>query len=110
MPIFFMNYRFVRTFRKESVCMLTDMLCEEIVGKKMEAYKAELEGQKIPFLEDKLRILEEIRDDELSMNLTPSVTGEIEDTIKRLEKLRGSEQVIHPLEDEVLGVEAPVSK
>jgi len=76
------------------------MLCEKIISEKMNAYKEELEGQKIPFLEEKLAILNEIQGDEEAMNLTSSVTEEIEKTIKRLEDLKRTHLVLHPVDEQ----------
>jgi len=79
-----------RIKRKECFSTLTDMYCEDIIKKKMELYKTELEGQKIPFLEEKLDTLKKIKADEDSMRIPCSVEDEIIQTEKRLEVLTKS--------------------
>jgi ribosomal protein S15P/S13E len=96
------NAQFEKIHRKESVTKLTDMLCEGIKARKMQAYKEELDKQKIPFLEEKLSILQEIRADEESMKLASSVTPEIEQTEKMLEQLRKTYLEIQPLKEEIV--------
>lgn len=106
--IFKPNAKFEKYHRKMAIDKLTDMLCEKIISDKMNAYKAELESQKIPFLEEKLAILQEIRGDEEAMNLTPSVTGDIQETINRIEKLKKTYLEIHPVDEEKLAEDAVV--
>jgi len=48
-----------RLKRKECFSTLTDMYCEDIINKKMEFYKAELEGQKNPILTREIGYSEE---------------------------------------------------
>jgi hypothetical protein len=76
-----------RIKRKECFTKLTDMYCEEIIQKKMEFYKAELEGQKVPFLQEKLETLNKIKEDEESMKIPCSVQEEIDITTRRLAEL-----------------------
>jgi len=84
--------------RKRSLEKLTYIYCAAIRSKKMLDYKLELESQKIPFLEEKLATLRQIKADEESMRLPCSVDEEILDTIKRIETLKNNPVEIKPVE------------
>jgi hypothetical protein len=83
--------------RKKSMRKLTDMYCESIRKARMDGYKAVLESQKIPFLEEKLATLQHIKSEEEYMKIPSSVDEDIEKTEKQLEKLKNSHIVLEPV-------------
>jgi len=86
----------MRIERKAAVDVLVNLYCNEIRDSKMEEFKAELEKEKVPFLEFKLETLKSIKEDEESINLSSSVDDDIKSTEKRLAELKKEHMVIYP--------------
>lgn len=84
--------------RKASIDVLVSLYCNELRDQKMAQYKAQLEEEKVPFLKMKLETLENIRRDELSVDLSSSVDDDIRQTRKLLLELEKEHMTIHPTE------------
>lgn len=80
--------------RKESLVKLTDKYCEDIRKKKLDEYKAILEAEQPAFLEEKIRSLEFIRDEQRDCGIEVTVSEEdIEEIRKQLDELK-TKQVV----------------
>lgn len=80
--------------RRESLVKLTDKYCEELRQKKLEAYKEQLESEQPAFLEEKLRALKFIQDEQKECGVEVTVTDEeIDNVAKQLKKLLAQKQV-----------------
>lgn len=74
--------------RKDSIRNMTQTFCDDIVQKKLDAYKAELREQQKLFYTDKIKKLEFILKEEKECGVTPTVTEEdIEAARKKLKEL-----------------------
>lgn len=60
--------------RKESLQKLTDIHCDKIKNARLEAYRTELENQQVEFLENKIRNLQLIQDEQKELKLPVTVT------------------------------------
>lgn len=69
--------------RKESLVKLTDKYCDNIKQERLEAYRLQLEHEKPAFLDEKIRCLQYIKDEEDKYNLEPTVTQAEIDNVKR---------------------------
>ncbi|VVC95878.1 28S ribosomal protein S15, mitochondrial [Leptidea sinapis] len=69
--------------RKESLRKLTEMHCDEIRNNKLADYRNLLESQQGPFLENKLKALKFIRNEQIELKLSITVT---EQDISKVEK------------------------
>lgn len=75
--------------RKESLRKLTDKYCDDIKRERLSEYRSLMEHEKSAFLEEKLRSLQFIREEELSVGKEPTITQEnIEAVRKELEELQ----------------------
>lgn len=70
--------------RKDSLRKLTKKYCDEIRTRKLEAYKRELQAQQPAFLEEKIRTLQYIRDEQKRLEVPITVTQEEIDAAKKL--------------------------
>lgn len=62
--------------RKGGTRRLLDKYCDELIQKKLDAYRAELEAQQKDFFNEKAQKLEFIRNEEIACGVAPSVTEE----------------------------------
>ncbi|XP_014484825.1 PREDICTED: 28S ribosomal protein S15, mitochondrial [Dinoponera quadriceps] len=62
--------------KRESLTRLTEKHCNEIVQKKMDAYKAELKAQQKDFFAEKAEKLAFIREEEIACGLEPTISEE----------------------------------
>lgn len=77
--------------RKESLVKLTDIHCENIRNERLAAYRKQLEDKQLGFLEQKLKNLEFIRQEQLDCELLVTVTPEqIKDVRVQYEQLKTS--------------------
>lgn len=67
---------YFRVERKASLRKLTDIHCEEIKEKRLDAYRKELESQQLGFLEKKIQTLQFIRDEQVACKIKVTVTLE----------------------------------
>lgn len=75
--------------RKESLVKLTDKYCDNIKQDRLNDFRSLMEYEKSAFLEEKLRSLQFIREEELSCGKEPTVTEEnIQDVKKQLEEMQ----------------------
>uniref|UniRef100_A0A1A9WI43 Small ribosomal subunit protein uS15m n=1 Tax=Glossina brevipalpis TaxID=37001 RepID=A0A1A9WI43_9MUSC len=75
--------------RKESLVKLTDIHCEKLRQAKLDAYRKELEEEQIPFLENAVKELEFVRQEQIDLDIPVTVTLEnIADYKKRLMELK----------------------
>lgn len=62
--------------RKEGLRQLTAAYCADVKAKKLNDYRNELHAQKIPYLEQKIRNLEFIRDEQKTLKLPVTIAQE----------------------------------
>ncbi|XP_037814154.1 28S ribosomal protein S15, mitochondrial [Lucilia sericata] len=75
--------------RKESLQKLTDIHCEQLKQERLNEYRKTLEEQQIPFLEDAIRKMEFIRQEQIDLDIPVTVTKEeIDEHKKQLEELK----------------------
>ncbi|EDW08510.1 28S ribosomal protein S15, mitochondrial [Drosophila mojavensis] len=75
--------------RKESLQKLTDIYCEKIKDERLEAYHKELQEQQIPFLEDAIKKMKFIRQEQIDCDVPVTVTEEqIEEARQQLAQLQ----------------------
>ncbi|XP_064541532.1 small ribosomal subunit protein uS15m [Drosophila montana] len=75
--------------RKESLQKLTDIYCEKIKEERLEAYHKELQAQQIPFLEDAIKKMLFVRQEQIDCDVPVTVTEQqIEDARKELAELK----------------------
>ncbi|KAK3914834.1 28S ribosomal protein S15, mitochondrial [Frankliniella fusca] len=79
-----------RVERKKSMRWLADEYCENVVKKKLDEYKEQLNSQKRGFLERKLSTMKSIVEEEKSLGVEPSFTTEeiieVEEILKKIIK------------------------
>lgn len=75
--------------RKEGLRQMTKTYCENVRNQKLEEYRKELETQQLPFLEQKLKNLEFIRNEQIALKVDITISKEqIEETRKLYEQLK----------------------
>ncbi|KAM7343156.1 28S ribosomal protein S15, mitochondrial [Cochliomyia hominivorax] len=75
--------------RKESLQKLTDIHCEELKQQRLAEYRKTLEEQQIPFLEDAIKKMEFIRQEQIDLDIPVTVKAEdIEAHKKQLAELK----------------------
>ncbi|XP_023162764.2 28S ribosomal protein S15, mitochondrial [Drosophila hydei] len=75
--------------RKESLQKLTDSYCENIKNERLEAYHKELQEQQIPFLEEAIKKMIFVRQEQIDCDVPVTVTEEqIEEARKELAQLQ----------------------
>ncbi|TDG47749.1 hypothetical protein AWZ03_005893 [Drosophila navojoa] len=75
--------------RKESLQKLTDIYCEKIKDERLEAYHKELQEQQIPFLEDAIKKMVFIRQEQIDCDVPVTVTEvQIEEARQQLAQLQ----------------------
>lgn len=72
--------------RKDSLRKLTKQYCDNLRNEKLEAYKKQLQEEQPKFLEEKIRTLEFIRDEQQRLNVPLTVQQEEIDSAKKLLK------------------------
>lgn len=86
--------RFGHVSRKDCIRKLTQIHCDEIIQKRLDAYKAELQGQQRQFYAEKAEKLASIMRDEKEYGLPPTVTEEqVEAARKKAEELLNENKV-----------------
>lgn len=83
--------------RKEGLRQLTAAYCADVKAKKLDDYRKNLHAQKVPHLEQKIKNLEFIRDEQKALRIPVTITQEqIDETRSQLDALRveqGTNQV-----------------
>lgn len=75
--------------RKEGLRRLTDAYCNDVRKQRLNEYRSELEAQQLPFLEQKLKNLIFIRDEQIEMKVDVTISQEqIDETREKYEKLK----------------------
>lgn len=72
--------------RKDSLRKLTKIYCDKVRNEKLEAYKKQLEQEQPVFLQEKIRTLEYVRDEQKRLNVPVTVEQEEIDNAKILLK------------------------
>lgn len=79
--------------RKESLQKLTDIYCENLKEERLEAYHKQLQAQQIPFLEEAIKKMQFVRQEQISCDVPVTVTEEkIADSKRQLEMLKELQQ------------------
>lgn len=77
--------------RKESLKIITQEHCDDIIQKKLDAYKAELKARQKDFYREKVEKLEYILMEEKKYGLKPTVTeAAIEAAREKVEKMQSN--------------------
>lgn len=75
--------------RKEGLRRLTDAYCTDVRQQRLNEYQSELEAQQLPFLEQKLKNLIFIRNEQIDMKTVVTITQEqIDETRAHYEKIK----------------------
>lgn len=75
--------------RKEGLRQLTDTYCENVRNQKLDEYRRELENQQLPFLEQKLKNLEFIRNEQMALKVDVTISQEsIDETRKKYDQMK----------------------
>ncbi|KAH8234217.1 hypothetical protein KR038_003882 [Drosophila bunnanda] len=75
--------------RKESLQKLTDTYCENVKEERLEAYHKQLQAQQIPFLEEAIKKMQFVRQEQISCDVPVTVTEEhIADSKRQLAQLK----------------------
>ncbi|KAL7737027.1 hypothetical protein ACLKA6_005253 [Drosophila palustris] len=75
--------------RKESLQKLTDIYCENIKEERLEAYHKELQAQQIPYLEDAIKKMSFVRQEQIDCDVPVTVTEQqIEEARQELARLK----------------------
>ncbi|XP_045471328.1 28S ribosomal protein S15, mitochondrial [Harmonia axyridis] len=69
--------------RKDSLRKLTDKYCDQLKKDKLDELKLLLEAQQPAFLEEKIRVLEFIQDEERDCGIEPTISQEEIDNVKK---------------------------
>lgn len=69
--------------RKEGLRQLTKAYCDDVRNQKLNAYREELEKQQLPFLEQKLKNLQFIRDEQYALKVPVTISQEKIDEVKK---------------------------
>ncbi|XP_017114762.1 28S ribosomal protein S15, mitochondrial [Drosophila elegans] len=79
--------------RKESLQKLTDTYCENLKEERLEAYHKQLQAQQIPFLEEAIKKMQFVRQEQISCDVPVTVTEEqIADSERQLAQLKELQQ------------------
>lgn len=79
--------------RKDSLRKLTQMQCDDTRQERLDKYRQELQSQQLGFLEDKIKNLEFIRNEQIECRVPVTVSAEeINDAKKAFEKLKQQRQ------------------
>ncbi|XP_016979237.1 28S ribosomal protein S15, mitochondrial [Drosophila rhopaloa] len=79
--------------RKESLQKLTDTYCENLKEERLEAYHKQLQAQQIPFLEEAIKKMQFVRQEQISCDVPVTVTEEqIADSKRQLAQLKELQQ------------------
>lgn len=70
--------------RKEGLRQLTNAYCENVRNEKLNAYRKTLEAQQLPFLEQKLKNLEFIRNEQMNLKVNVTITQQQIDETRQL--------------------------
>lgn len=74
---------FYRITRKESLRKLTDIYCDNIKNKRLAEYSLQLEYEKPAFLEEKIRCLQFMREEQKECGQDVTITQEEIDKVKK---------------------------
>lgn len=75
--------------RKEGLRRLTDAYCNDVREQRLDEYRTELEAQQVPFLEQKLKNLIFIRNEQIEMKVDVTISQEqIDETKEKYEQLK----------------------
>jgi len=81
--------------RKESLQKLTDTYCENLKEERLEAYHKQLQAQQIPFLEEAIKKMQFVRQEQISCDVPVTVTEEqIADSKRQLAQLKELQQAL----------------
>lgn len=80
---------FIMIARKEGLRQLTRMHCEDIRSTRLAEYRNQLEAEQLPFLSDKLKNLEFVRNEQIELGVQVTITqDQIDDVRQKYEALK----------------------
>lgn len=75
--------------RKEGLRQMTKIYCEDVRNQKLDAYRKELESKQLPFLEQKLKNLAFIRNEQIALKTDVTISQQqIDDVQKQYDQLK----------------------
>lgn len=75
--------------RKEGLRQMTKLHCDAVIQTKLDDYRNKLEAQQLPFLQQKIKNLQFIRDEEIELGLCQTITEEqIHEVQKQYDELK----------------------
>lgn len=75
--------------RKEGLRQLTTAYCDSVKNEKLNEYRKELDAQKLPFLQQKLKNLEFIRNEQMSLKVPCTITQtQIDEVRKQYDEMK----------------------
>lgn len=84
-------HTFIMIARKEGLRQLTRSHCEDIREARLKEYRADLEAQQLPFLEEKLKNLEFIRKEQLELGVEVTVKqADVDKVRKQYQELKAN--------------------
>lgn len=69
--------------RKEGLRQLTKAYCDDVRQRKLDEYRSQLENQQVTFLEQKLKNLEFIRNEQMALKVAVTITQEQIDELRK---------------------------
>lgn len=92
---------FIMIARKEGLRQLTRIHCDDIRNTRLEAYRKELSAQQLPFLEEKIKNLEFLRNEQIELGVEATVTKKDIDTARQqYEELKAERAKEQPEDDD----------
>lgn len=79
--------------RKEGLRQMTKAYCDDVRNKKLDAYRDELEKQQLPFLEQKLKNLQFIRNEQIELKVAVTISKEqIDEVQQKYETMKADQE------------------
>lgn len=92
---------FIMIARKESLRQLTRIHCDDIRTGRLADYRKQLEAEQLPFLSEKLKNLEFVRNEQIELGAEVTVTQkEIDDVRQKYDELKAKRAAEQPDEDD----------
>lgn len=92
---------FIMIARKEGLRRLTQIHCDDIRNSRLAEYRRNLESEQLPFLSEKLKNLEFVRNEQIDLGVEVTVSQqEIDDVRKKYEELKAKRAEIEAEKDD----------
>lgn len=92
---------FIMIARKEGLRRLTQIHCDDIRNSRLAEYRHKLEAEQLPFLSEKLKNLEFVRNEQMELGVEVTVTQqEIDDVRAKYEELKAKRVATEAAKDD----------